>query len=162
VNIFDYTFTAINEASMPLRMWQGQPMLIVNTASKCSYSNQFADLQKIFYEYKDGGLVIIGIPCNDFGELEPWDEEMIAHFCESNYRIQFPMTNKQHVLGGEAHPLYRDIVESYGISMAPQWNFHKYLFDRTGEFIDGWPSAVNPTDPLITHNIERNLNSWLM
>jgi glutathione peroxidase len=162
VNVFEYTFTSISDASMPLRMWQGQPLLIVNTACQCSYNNQFRELQQVFREYREGGLVVIGIPCNDFGDLEPWDEDLIAHFCESNYGVQFPMTNKQHVIGGEAHPLYDTLVQSYGVNMAPKWNFQKYLFDRAGELIDTWPSAVTPTDPLITHNIERNLNSWLI
>lgn len=147
---------------MPLRMWQGQPLLVVNTASQCSYKTQFGDLQKIFNEYRHGGLMIIAVPSNDFGELEPWDEDLIAHFCDSNYGIKFQLTNKQHVIGGEAHSLYYEIVESFGSSYAPLWNFHKYLFDRSGELVDGWPAAVLPTDPLITHNIERNLNSWLI
>ena len=147
---------------MPLHMWQNQPMLIVNTATQCSYKNQFRELQMLHNEYKEGGLMIIAVPSNDFGELEPWDEEMIAHFCDSNYGINYPMTSKQHVIGGEAHPLFYQVVQSFGVSFAPKWNFQKYLFDRAGELIDTWPSAITPADPVITHNIERNLNSWLI
>jgi glutathione peroxidase len=147
---------------MPLRMWQNQPMLIVNTATQCTYKSQFRELQALYNEYKEGGLQIIAVPSNDFGELEPWDEDLILHFCESNYDIKFPMTTKQHVIGGEAHPLFQQAVQSFGLSFEPKWNFHKFFFDRAGELVDSWPSAISPTDPLITHNIERNLNSWLI
>ncbi len=162
MNVFEFNFLSISGTSLPLRNYQGQPLLIVNTASHCGYTPQYAKLQRIWEDYRQSGLILIGIPCNDFGEQEPGDEEVIAHFCESNYNVTFPMTHKYSVIGGGAHPLYRKILEEHGPDAMPRWNFHKYLFDRQGQLIDGWPSGVEPDDPVITHNIERHLQSWVL
>jgi glutathione peroxidase len=162
MNVFEYVFTSINGASLPLRNYQGQPLLLVNTASKCGYTPQYTKLQRIWEDYRQSGLVIIGIPSNDFGEQEPDDEDVIAEFCSSNFNVSFPMTTKQKVMGLGTHPLFVAIREEFGEDAAPRWNFFKYLFDRQGQMLGFWPSAVEPDDPVITHQIERNLQSWVL
>ena len=162
MNIFEYNFIAIDGLNMPLSRWQGQPIFIVNTASQCGFTPQYKLLQNMWRDYKEGGLVVVGIPSNDFGEQEPGDEEVIAQFCDSNYAIDFPMTQKMSVIGRDAHPMYIAIGEEMGSDFLPKWNFHKYLFDRAGEMVNGWPSGVEPNDPQITHSIERYMQSWIL
>jgi len=147
---------------MPLSRFQGQPILIVNTASECGHTPQYQELQRLGIDYKHSGLVVIGMPCDDFGHQEPGDEDTIAAFCETNYQVSFPMTGKYSVMGISAHPLFHAIREEFGDDAIPRWNFHKYLFDRTGQLIGFWPSAVRPEDSAITHQIERNLQSWVL
>ena len=162
MNVHEYFFTSLTGASLPLSNYRGQPILIVNTASACGYTPQYRKLQLLWEDYKEGGLVIVGIPSNDFGEQEPEDEETIAEFCSVNYKVSFPMTGKQHVTGRMAHPLFVALREEVGEDAIPRWNFCKYLFDRQGELLDYWPSAIEPDDPKITHQIERNLQSWIL
>jgi glutathione peroxidase len=162
MNVFEYVFVGINGARMPLSNYQGQPLLIVNTASECGYTPQYQELQRLWMDYRQSGLVVIGMPCDDFGHQEPEDEEAIAEFCETNYQVNFPMTGKYHAMGVSAHPLFHAIREEFGDDATPRWNFHKYLFDRTGQLVGFWPSAVTPDDSAITHQIECNLQSWVL
>ena len=162
MNVFEYTFTSLGGGNLDLSKYQGQPIFIVNTASECGFTPQYQKLQQLWMEYKKSGLVVIGIPCDDFGHQEPGAEEAIAKFCETNYQVSFPLTGKYKVLGLEAHPLYLAIREEFGIDAMPNWNFFKYLFDRTGQLVEFWPSKVSPDDAMITHKIERNLQSWIL
>ena len=162
MNVFEFVFVSINGARMPLSNYQGQPLLIVNTASECEYTSQYQELQRLWMDYRQSGLMVIGIPCDDFGHQEPGDEDSIAEFCEENYQISFPMTGKYNVMGISAHPLFQALREEFGDDVSPRWNFHKYLFDRTGQMLGFWPSAVLPSDSAITHQIERNLQSWIL
>jgi len=162
MNVFEFVFISINGARLPLSNFKGQPLLIVNTASECGYTSQYRELQRLWMDYRESGLVIIGIPCDDFGHQEPGDETSIAEFCETNYQVSFPMTAKYQVMGVSAHPLFHVIREEFGEDATPRWNFHKYLFDRNGQMIDFWPSAVTPDDTRITHRIECNLQSWVL
>lgn len=162
MNVFEYVFTSINGAPMPLRNWSGQPLFLVNTASECGFTPQYAKLQKLWNDYREGGLVVIGMPCNDFGDQEPGTEEEIAEFCTTNYHVKFPMTSKIRIRGHGAHPLFHAIRDGYGEDAMPRWNFHKYLFDRRGQLVEFWASKVEPDDPVVTHQIERNLQSWIL
>ena len=162
MNVHEYFFTSLGGTTLPLSNFRGQPILLVNTASQCTYTPQYQKLQKIWDDYRHSSLVVVGVPSNDFGEQEPDDEEAIAEFCATNYRVSFPMTNKQHVIGRSAHPLFIALREECGEDAVPRWNFFKYLFDRQGQLLEYWPSAVEPDDPKITHQIERNLHSWIL
>ena len=162
MNVYEFVFISINGGRMPLSRYQGQPLLIVNTASECGYTPQYKALQRLWLDYRQSGLMVIGMPCDDFGHQEPGDEDSIAEFCETNYQISFPMTGKYHVMGLSAHPLFHAIREEFGEDVTPRWNFHKYFFDRTGQLKDFWPSAVSPDDSAITHQIECNLQSWVL
>ena len=162
MNVFEFVFISINGARMPLTNYQGQPLLIVNTASECEYTTQYTALQRLWMDYRQSGLVVIGIPCDDFGHQEPADEDAIAEFCETNYQVDFPMTGKYNFMGISAHPMVHTIREEFGDDAVPRWNFYKYLFDRTGQMVGFWPSAMPPDDSAITHQIECNLQSWVL
>jgi glutathione peroxidase len=146
MNVYEFAFQSLSGAPMPLRNWTGQPLLLVNTASKCEYAPQYGKLQRIYEDYRRSGLVIIGMPCNDFGELEPGDEGDILNFTWDNYRVSFPLTKKIQVVGLGSHPLFISLMDNYGTDVMPRWNFYKYLFDNRGELVDHWPSAVEPDD----------------
>lgn len=160
MNVFEFRFRSLTGATMPFEQWSGQPLLIVNTASECGYTKQYAGLQSLWMEYRPTGLIVIGIPCNDFGEQEPGDEETIAAFCTDNYGVTFPMTEKCSVIGRNAHPLFLAMREEHTADVLPNWNFFKYLFGRDGKLIEHWPSAIEPDDSGFRHIIEKNLSAW--
>jgi glutathione peroxidase len=154
---FDFEFTAIDGAKLPLSQFRGHPMLVVNTASFCGYTPQYADLEALWRRYRDQGLVVIGIPSNDFGEQEPGSATEIKQFCETNYQVDFPLTEKQTVVGAGAHPFFRWIGEELGEAGVPRWNFHKYLIAPDGSLAGAWPSRVKPTAGEVTGEIDRLL-----
>jgi glutathione peroxidase len=162
MRVHEYRFRSLSGASMPLGRWTGQPLLLVNTASECGFTPQYRKLQAVWDEYRPAGLVVIGIPCDDFGGQEPGDSETIQEFCSSNYGVTFPMTEKQSIVGGHPHPLFIALREEYTADILPRWNFYKYLFGRDGELLHHWPSKVEPDDPGFRHDVERNLASWTM
>lgn len=160
MRIHEFVFRSLQGASMPLDRWKGQPILLVNTASECGYTPQYTGLQALWEEYRPSGLVVLGIPCDDFGAQEPGDETTIADFCSSHYEITFPMTEKQHVIGVDSHPLFRAMREEYTSDILPSWNFFKYLFGGNGELLHHWPSKITPEEPGFRNEIERNLGAW--
>lgn len=157
ISAHDFSFEGIDGATLALADFAGQPLLVVNTASECGYTPQYADLQALWRSYRDRGLVVLGVPSNDFGAQEPGDEAAIKAFCGANFQVDFPMTAKQPVIGGEAHPFYRWLFEEIGEAAAPRWNFHKYLIGPDGALAALWPSDVGPLDPEITQAIEELL-----
>jgi len=162
MRVHEYSFRSLQGATMPLERWTGQPLLLVNTASECGYTPQYARLESMWNEYKHSGLVVIGIPCNDFGAQEPGDEEAIQNFCSSRFNVTFPMTEKQVIIGRDAHPLFIAMREEYTSDILPTWNFFKYLFGRDGNLVHHWPSDIDPDEPGFRHDIERNLGSWTL
>ena len=160
--LYEYVFTSISGAPMRFSNWTGQPLLLCNTASECGYTPQYAGLQKLWEDYRNSGLVVVGMPSNDFGGQEPGDEEEIFRFVTEEYGVTFPMTAKHSVMGLSAHPLFHELRDAYGDDVMPRWNFHKFLFNKQGTLVEFWPSSVEPTDPSITHQIERNLSSWIL
>lgn len=128
----------------------GQVVLVVNTASRCAYTPQYDALEKLYAEYRDRGLVVLGFPSNDFGAQEPGSEKQIRDFCRLTYNVEFPMFEKTHAREDRADPLYRTLGELAG--EYPRWNFHKYLLDRDGKLVGSFPSAVRPDN--LTERIE--------
>jgi glutathione peroxidase len=153
----DFAFIAIEGGPLPLASFAGKTVLIVNTASFCGYTPQYAGLQEVWERYRGRGLVVLGVPSNDFGGQEPGSEAEIKEFCEVNFDIDFPLTEKEHVVGPEAHPFYRWAAEQLGAAAAPRWNFHKYLLDRGGRLVAWFPSAAEPTAPEVAEAIEAAL-----
>jgi glutathione peroxidase len=136
MSIYDFSAETLDGGPAPLSEWQGQVVLIVNTASKCGFTPQYAGLEALYRKYKDRGFVVLGFPCNQFGSQEPGDAEEIANFCSLTYEVDFPMMSKIDVNGPQTHPLYaylkhtkKGLLGSEGI----KWNFTKFLVDRTGE-----------------------------
>ncbi len=153
----EFEFEAIVGGTLSLADFKGKAVLIVNTASECGYTPQYAEMEKLWARYRDQGLVVLGVPSNDFGAQEPGEEAAIREFCTASYAIDFPMTAKQTVIGGSAHSFYRWIVAQHGEVAAPKWNFAKYLVAPDGELAALWPSEVEPTDEQITSTIEELL-----
>lgn len=140
----EFEFKSIDGEPLPLKKYEGRPVLIVNTASECGYTPQYKGLQSLWRHYQKMGLVVLGVPCNDFGQQEPGDEDQIKQFCESSYGVDFPMTGKVSLLGGDAHPFYRWVEAEFGEAATPRWNFHKYLIGPDGSLAGMWPSDVEP------------------
>lgn len=157
-NAYDYSFhTLMGKKPLPLSAYQGKVILIVNTASHCGFTPQYAGLESLYQKYKDRGFVIIGVPSNDFGAQEPGDNEQIEKFCKLNFGVTFPMTSKEVVSGAKAHPFYLWASQELGFGSAPKWNFHKYLIDRKGKVVDYFYSTTKPDSPKIAEAIEKLL-----
>ena len=154
---YQFEFVSIDGERLPLDEWRGRPVLVVNTASLCGYTPQYRDLEALWQRYRERGLVVLGVPSNDFGQQEPGSASEIKEFCSANYAVDFPLAAKCRVVGGEAHPFYRWIAETLGEAGTPRWNFHKYLVDPDGELAGAWPAQVSPTDRRITSEIEQLL-----
>lgn len=158
MNAYDFKFRKLHEDELlPLQQFGGKVLLIVNTASHCGFTPQYDGLEKLYQTYKDRGLVIVGVPSNDFGGQEPGTGEEIARFCRINYGVTFPMTEKEIVSGDDAHPFYVWARETLGFGTAPKWNFHKYLVDRHGKLIDYFHSTTSPDSKNIREAIEKAL-----
>ena len=156
---YEYQFkTLIDGTPMLLSDFKDRVILIVNTASKCGFTTQYAGLQKLYETYKDQGLVIIGVPSNDFGDQEPGTNQEISKFCELNYGVNFPMTSKSVVSGDGAHPFYVWAKNTLGFGTAPKWNFHKYLINRKGDLIDYFNSTVSPQSKNLESEIVKALS----
>jgi len=138
-----------------LCQYSGKVVLIVNTASYCGYTNQYEGLEALYRKYKDRGLVVLGFPSNDYGGQEPGSNKEIAEFCRTTYGVQFPMFEKTAGTRLAVHPLYAELVAKTG--QAPQWNFHKYLVDRTGKRVESFGSTVEPGQRAFVSTIERLL-----
>ncbi len=152
-----FAFRTIEGAGMPLSAYRGKLVMLVNTASECAFTPQYADLQALWEAYRDRGLVVIGAPSNDFGGQEPGSASDIKGFCSGEYGVDFPLTDKVRVRGPDAHPFYAWAAETLGPGRAPKWNFHKYLISPDGHLIAAFDSPVKPRDPRILAVIEANL-----
>ena len=153
----DFEFTALDGKPLKLGQFAGKAVLVVNTASQCGFTPQYAGLQKLWAVKKTQGLVVLGVPSNDFGAQEPADEKAIAKFCSQRYGVDFPLTSKQNVVGGQAHPFYRWIAQELGEAGSPRWNFHKYLIGRDGALVGAWPSSVTPDSKELAEAIDQAL-----
>ncbi|MEZ5930595.1 MAG: glutathione peroxidase [Alphaproteobacteria bacterium] len=153
----DIAFTSIDGDPLPLSSFAGKAVLVVNTASLCGFTYQYDGLQAVYDRYRDEGLVVLGVPSNDFGQQEPGSADEIKHFCEVNFNIDFPLTDKQSVKGENAHPFFRYVADTLGKGSLPKWNFHKYLIDPEGHLVGAWPSKAEPASAEITDAIERVL-----
>jgi glutathione peroxidase len=152
-----FTFATIDGAPLPLDRFRGKPLLVVNTASFCGYTPQYAELETLHQRYAPRGLVVLAVPSNDFGAQEPGTAAEIKDFCSTLYDATFPLAAKEQVIGPDAHPFYRWIEAELGEVGVPRWNFHKYLIAPDGSLAGAWPSAVNPLAPEILEEIERLL-----
>jgi len=153
----DFNLTTIDNKPLPLKQFAGKPVLVVNVASFCGLTPQYAGLQKLHEIYGAKGLVVLGVPSNDFGAQEPKTEPEIAKFCETSFGVTFPMTSKQKVIGPDAHALYRWIAEEAGEAATPKWNFHKYLIGKDGSLVATFGSRVTPEAPEIKSAVESAL-----
>jgi glutathione peroxidase len=157
--VIDHTVTTLEGDSLDLASLRGKPLLIVNTASKCGYTPQYAGLQRLHERYAARGLVIVGFPSNDFGGQEPGTAVEIGAFCRKNYGVSFQMMAKVHAKGPEIAPIYRTLTEQTGEGIRGEikWNFTKFLVDGDGHVVARFGSSVEPEDPALITAIEKLL-----
>ena len=157
--VIDHVVQSLSGETVDLAQYRGKALLIVNTASKCGYTRQYADLQKVYETYSDRGLVVIGFPSNDYGGQEPGSAEEIANFCQKNYGVTFPMMAKVHTKGSKKAPIYRALTEGSASDFQGEvrWNFTKFLVDPEGNVVGRFESGVAPTSKELIQSLEEIL-----
>ncbi len=156
-SLYDFTLIGIDDKPMAMDQFKGKVVLLVNTASQCGFTPQYEGLEALYKARKDQGLVIVGVPSNDFGGQEPAGDGEIAQFCKLNFGVTFPLTDKSVVSGADAIPVYKWAGAQAGFLGKPKWNFHKYLFGKDGKFIDWFSSPTTPDSAKITGEIDKAL-----
>ena len=151
---YDYKFNNIDGGQIKLSEYKNKVIVIVNVASRCGYTPQYEALQSLYDNYKEKNLVVIGVPTNNFKQ-EPGSNEQIKDFCETNFGITFPITEKINVIGVNSHPFYKWAKEDFGISAIPKWNFHKIIIGRNGKVVDTFASFTKPTSKKFIKLIEK-------
>ncbi len=154
---YSFAFTSIEGKPLPMQNFNGKTVLLVNTASRCGFTRQYNDLQAIWESYRDRGLVVLGVPSNDFGNQEPGSETEIKKFCEVNFNVDFPMTAKVSIKGKNSHPFYQWAAQQLGTTTKPLWNFHKYLIAPDGELVDWFSTPTSPLSSRVLRAIEAQL-----
>jgi glutathione peroxidase len=159
-SVYDFTLNSIDGTPTPLSTFKGKVVLLVNVASKCGYTPQYAGLEKLYEKYKDQGLVLVGVPANNFGAQEPGSNEEIKTFCSRNYNVTFPMMSKVSVKGADKTPLYQYLTDTSANPKTAgeiKWNFTKFLIDKKGNVINRFESAVTPESTDMVKAIEAAL-----
>ncbi|WP_097459336.1 glutathione peroxidase [Mangrovitalea sediminis] len=152
--LHDFTLTAIDGSAMPLDQLRGKTVLLVNVASECGLTPQYQGLENLYREFADQGLVVVGLPCNQFGGQEPGTEAEIAAFCQSRFDVTFPMTGKIEVNGAGRHPLYQWLI---GDGDDIRWNFEKFLVDSHGRVVERFDPRTTPEDPALREKLTATL-----
>jgi glutathione peroxidase len=154
---YDHAFKTIDGQPLPMTTFKDKVVLVVNTASKCGLTPQYDGLEKLYTDYKDKGLVVLGVPCNQFMGQEPGTEAEIKDFCETRFNVDFPLTSKVDVKEAGAHPFYKWAEAELGEPAVPVWNFHKILIGKHGEAIRAFGPRTEPLDGEVTAAIEAAL-----
>ena len=153
----DFSFKDIDGNTLPLSNFKGKVLLVVNVASECGLTKQYKALQEVYKKFQPNGFEVIAVPSNDFGSQEPASCPIIKDFAQTNYQVTFTMTDKYHVIGDGAHPFYKWANQKAGFLGGPKWNFHKYLINKDGNFVDWFSSVTAPDD----NKIETRINELL-
>ena len=151
---YDFNIEGISGEVIDFKEYKGKAVLIVNTASYCGFTNQYEDLQNIWSNYKEKDLVVVGIPTNNFRQ-EPGSNKEIKDFCETNFNINFPMSEKLDVIGNNAHPFYKWAKKNYGKGAIPKWNFHKIIIGKDGKVVTTFSSITRPSSKKFINTIEK-------
>ena len=152
---YDFEFKDLDGSALNLSNYKGKVLVVVNVASQCGFTKQYEDMQKIWEKYQEKGLVMIGVPSNDFGKQEPGSNTEIKNFCEAKFGITFPMTEKVSVKGTNALPFYIWAEKNHGNSAIPKWNFHKIIVDKSGKIADTFTSITNPSSKKFTNRLDK-------
>ena len=155
---YEFQFKSLDEGFIKLNDYKDKVIVLVNVASRCGFTKQYDDLQNLWTNYKDKGLMVIGVPTNDFKQ-EPASNSDIKDFCEQNFNIDFPMSEKINVLGKEAHPFYEWAKNNHGKSAIPKWNFHKIIIGKKGKVVDTFASITNPSSSRFINFIEDQIKN---
>ncbi|MFI4954330.1 MAG: glutathione peroxidase [Gammaproteobacteria bacterium] len=157
MNIYNFQFNKLDGTPLNLADYRGKPILLVNTASKCGFTPQYKELQELWDKYRDKGLVVVGVPSNDFANQEPGNSGEIACFVKDHFAVSFPITDKNKVTGTDAHPCYQAIAKQVGWLGKPHWNFYKYLFNKNGELVEWFSSITKPNAKKVIKAVEQEL-----
>ena len=149
----DFNFKDIEGKNIKLSDFKNKVIVVVNVASRCGFTNQYDDLQTLWTTYQNKGLIIVGVPTNDFKQ-EPGSNSDIKNFCETNFNISFPMTEKINVVGSNSHPFFKWAKENYGKAAVPKWNFHKIIIGKDGKIADTFSSITNPSSKRFINSID--------
>ena len=152
----DFSIESISGGDISLSDYKNKVVLLVNTASQCGFTPQYAGLQKIYDRYKDDGFVVLGVPSDDFNQELSSDDD-VKKFCEIRYGVNFPLTSIQKIKGDSAHPLYKWISGNTSVIGQPRWNFHKYLISKDGQVINWFSSMTSPTSDGLLKQVEQAL-----
>ena len=155
---YNYKFNDLDGSELNLNKFKNKVIVVVNVASQCGFTKQYEDMQKVWENYQNKGVVMLGVPSNDFGKQEPGTSEEIKNFCEAKFGITFPMTEKVSVKGENAHPFYIWARENHGKSTIPKWNFHKIIIGKDGKVLDTFASMTNPSSKKFIKAIEKALD----
>ena len=153
---YEFNFKGIEGGLISLNDYKGKVIVVVNVASRCGFTNQYDDLQSLWSNYKDKDLVVIGVPTNNFKQES---NKEIKDFCETNFNINFPMTEKMDVIGSSAHPFFSWAKENHGKSAVPKWNFHKIIIDKNGKIADTFSSITKPSSKRFINLIEKEIKN---
>ena len=156
--IYDFEIESITGEKINFSTYKNKVILLVNVASQCGFTSQYEDLQKLWDKYRKEGLIVIGLPSNQFGGQEPGSNSEIKNFCEVNFNINFPLTTKIDVKGENINSIYKWALENYGKKATPKWNFYKILINKEGKIEKTYSSITNPMSKKITSEIEKLLN----
>ena len=151
---YEFNFNGIEGNEINLKDYKNNVIVVVNVASRCGFTNQYEDLQTLWSNYKNKNLVVIGVPTNNFKQ-EPGSNKDIKDFCEINFNIDFPMTEKIDVIGNKAHPFFKWAKTNHGKSAVPKWNFHKIIIGKNGKVADTFSSITKPSSQRFINLIER-------
>ena len=154
----NFVFKSVDGNIIKIKDYEDKVLVVVNVASRCGFTNQYEDLQKLWSNYKDKGLVVIGIPSDNFRQ-EPGSNKEIKDFCETTFGIDFPITEKVDVIGDSAHPFFLWAKKNYGSGSIPKWNFHKIIIGRNGKVVDTFSSITNPSSNKFITSIEEELKN---
>ena len=155
---YDFSFKDLDGSLLNLSNYKNKVIVVINVASQCGFTSQYEDMQKIWDKYQNKGIIILGVPSNDFGNQEPGTNKDIKNFCEAKFGITFPITEKVAVKGDDAHPFYKWAKENHGKSAIPKWNFHKIIIGKDGKVFDTFASITNPSSKKFVNALEKALN----
>lgn len=159
-SVYDLTFPKLGGGEIALSQFTGKTILVVNVASACGMTPQYRDLENLWKAKRDAGLIVLGVPCNDFGAQEPGDDAKIAQFCETQYAVDFPMAGKVEILNKDRrHPFYKWIAAQLGEENLPRWNFHKFLIGKDGELAASFGSSAAPLGVEVLGGVEKALSA---
>tara|TARA_Y100000590_G_scaffold466321_1_gene641287 strand:- start:7039 stop:7599 length:561 start_codon:yes stop_codon:yes gene_type:complete len=156
---YDFSFNDLDGTQLNLSDYREKVIIVVNVASQCGFTKQYEDMQKVWDTYKERGIVMLGVPSNDFGNQEPGSNKEIKNFCESKFGITFPMTEKVSVKGENAHPFYKWAKKNYGSSAVPKWNFHKIIINKNGKIANVFTSITNPSSKKFLKALQMEINN---
>ena len=156
--VYDFDFNDLDGSPLNLSEYKNKVIIVINVASQCGFTKQYEDMQKIWEKYQSRGVIILGVPSNDFGNQEPGSSQEIKNFCEAKFGISFPMTEKLSVKGESAHPFYKWAEKNHGKTAVPKWNFHKIIIGKNGKIVDTFASITNPSSKKFVKALEKALD----